>query len=120
MFVRSALIALAVTLAAPLVASAQSAPTAPPAPAAAAAPQMHHHHARYLAAVRSLGLTPDQQQQIQGFVRERKTANAGADVATRHENAKKFRHEIRGVLTPDQRAQLHAAMVQQRTTPAQQ
>ncbi len=121
MFVRSALIALAVTVAAPLAASAQSAPAAPPAPPAAVAPQPHHHHhARYLAAIRSLGLTPDQQQQIQGFVRERKAANAGADAATRHVNAKKFRHEILGVLTPDQRAQLHAAMVQQRTTPAPQ
>jgi Spy/CpxP family protein refolding chaperone len=121
-FVRSALIALAVTLAAPVAAFAQSAPAAPPAaPPAAAAPQTpHHHHARYLAAIRSLGLTPDQQQQIHGFMRERKAANAGADAATRRVNAKKFRHEVLGVLTPDQRAQLHAAMVQQRTTPAQQ
>jgi len=116
-FVRSFLPALVLALAVPLAAVAQTAPAAPPAAAAQPAP---HHHARYLAAVRSLGLTPGQQQQIDGFARARKAADAGADPATRRANAKKFRHDVAGVLTPDQRAQLHTALHPGAAAPAQQ
>ena len=113
---------LAITL--PLAAAAQTAPAppppgaAPPAQPPAAAPA--HPHPRFMAAIRSLGLTADQMQQIRGFARERKAANDGADAPTRHANAKKFRSEVDGVLTSDQRAQLRAAIVQQRTAPAPQ
>ncbi len=100
MSVRSSFLALAIVLCAPLAAGAQTAHA--------------HHHAGYLAAVRSLALTPDQQQQIQAFVRERKTANAGADLPTRRANGKTFRQEVTGILTPDQRVQLRAALAQQR------
>jgi Spy/CpxP family protein refolding chaperone len=104
-FVRSALLALTVALASPLAAAAQAAP-----PVSAA-----HHHIRYLAALRSVGLTPAQKQQIAGFLQERKAANAGADAPTRHANGRRLRREIIGVLTPEQRTQLRAAIVQQRT-----
>ncbi len=121
MSIRPLFIALAATLAFPLAAAAQSAP--PPAVPAQAAPAQAapaHHHVRFMDAVRSLSLTPDQQQKIAAFTSERAQANAGADAPTRHANAKKFRHEIVGILTPDQRAQLRAAMTQAMTAPAPQ
>ena len=123
MFVRSLLGAFILTVTVPLAAAAQTAPApppaaAPPAPPAPAAPV--HPHPHFMAAIRSLGLSADQMQQIRGFASERKTANDGADAPTRHANAKKFRSEVDGVLTPDQRTQLRAAMVQQRTAPAPQ
>jgi Spy/CpxP family protein refolding chaperone len=125
MFIRHLLIALTATLAFPLAAAAQSAPApaAPAAPAQSAPSQaapLHHHHDRYMEAVRSLSLTPDQQQKIAALARERKAANAGADAPTRHANAKKFRHDVAGLLTPDQRAQLHTTMAQGRSAPAPQ
>jgi len=112
--IRSLIAALALTLALPLVADAQTAPApAAAAPAGAAAPHAHAR-GRYMAALRSLGLTADQQSQIRGFVSATKTANAGADTATRHANLKALRREILGVLTPDQRTQLRATLKQQR------
>jgi Spy/CpxP family protein refolding chaperone len=117
--VRTTLALIALTLALPIAASAQAAPAAPPAPPApATAPSpgaMHQHHrSPYMTALRTLTLTPDQQQQIAGFMRDTKAANAGADKATKHANAKKLRAEIAGVLTPDQLTQLHAALIAQR------
>jgi hypothetical protein len=44
-------------------------------------------------------LTPEQQQQIAGFVREMRAAERA--------NAERLRHEVDGVLTPAQRAQMH-------------
>jgi Spy/CpxP family protein refolding chaperone len=109
MFVRSMLATLALALTLPLAASAQTAPPAdaPPAPAAAAP---HAHHPRYMAAIRSLALTSDQKQQIRGFANERKQANVNADEPTKRANAKKFRSEVDGVLTDDQRAQLQTLL----------
>ncbi len=110
MSIRPLFIALAVALAFPLAAAAQSAP--PPVAPSQAAPAQDapaQHHVRFMDAVRSLSLTPDQQQKIAAFASERKQANAGADAPTRRANAKKFRHEIVAILTPDQRAQLRTA-----------
>ncbi len=116
--VRSTLALIALTLAMPIAASAQAAPVAPAPPAPATAPSpgaMHQHHrSPYMTALRSLTLTPDQQQQIAGFMRDTKAANAGADKETKRANAKKLRAEIAGVLTPDQLTQLHAALLAQR------
>jgi Spy/CpxP family protein refolding chaperone len=114
--VRSTLALLILTLAMPIAASAQTAP----APAATATPGAvrQHHRSPYMTALRTLTLTPDQQQQIAGFMRDAKAANQGADKATKRANAKKLRAEIKGVLTPDQQAQLHAAMVAQRAQQA--
>ena len=124
---RSVLPLIIFVLAAPLAASAQTAsPATPPPPAAGAAPAgsvpngaPQHRHPRYLLAVRSLTLTADQKQQIAGFLHDTKAANQGADRGTRRANAKKLRDEINGVLTPDQRTQLRAALAQQRAAAQQ-
>ncbi len=108
--IRPLIAALALTLAGPLAANAQTAPAPAAAPVAGAVAPRHHARGRYMAALRSLGLTADQQSQIRGFVSATKTANAGADVSTRHANLKALRGEILGVLTPDQRTQLRAAL----------
>ena len=100
---------LALVLATPIAALAQAAPPAP-APVPPAAARAPHHANRYMAALHALTLTPDQQQQIAAFFDGAKTANAGADKSTRHANARKLRAQIAAVLTPDQRAQLRAAM----------
>jgi Spy/CpxP family protein refolding chaperone len=118
---RSLIALVALTLAVPAAAFAQTAPAPQDAPPAAAgapgssAPAARRHHGRYLAAVRALALSPEQQQQIRGFVRDTRAANQGADPATKHANTRKMRSEIEAVLTPDQRTQLHAAMVQAST-----
>jgi Spy/CpxP family protein refolding chaperone len=122
--IRPLLSALALTLALPLAASAQSAPagpaipppmsSSPAAPAPPAATPHHHHHSRYFAAIRTLGLTDDQKAQIRRMVRDTKQSNAGADPATRRANVKQLRAQIAGVLTPDQRAQLQATLAKQR------
>ncbi len=114
-----ALVALLAAL--PLAALAQAAPPAPaPAPAPTAGAPVQHHRWRYMQAVRALTLSPDQKQQIMGFVRDTKAANQGADRPTRHANVKKLRGEIDGVLTPDQRSQVQTQLEQPRaTTPAQ-
>jgi len=123
---RSLLPLLALALALPVAASAQTSPQAPPAPPAAGAPDApgamphHHHQNRYMTALRTLALSSDQKQQIRGFIRDTRTANQGADPQTKHANVKKLRGEIDGILTPDQRTQLHAALMQQRTNPPAQ
>ncbi len=108
---------LALTLGLPAVASAQTAPAAPGAPPAASAPANtapgsvpRHHHNRYMRAVRSLNLSDAQKQQIRGFVQAMRTANQNADPVTKRANAKQLRAQIDGVLTPDQRTQLRAAL----------
>jgi Spy/CpxP family protein refolding chaperone len=125
---RSLLALLALSFALPLAASAQTTPQMPPqdappgagAPAAPGATPHRHHHNRYMSALHSLALSPDQQQQIRGFMRDTRAANQGADPQTKHANVKKMRSEIDGILTPDQRTQLRAALVQQRTNPPTQ
>ena len=124
---RPALALVALLAAMPLTASAQAVPPAPPpgptaAPASApgaGAPALHRRW-RYMQAVRALTLSPDQKQQIMGFVRATRAANHGADRSTRHANVKKLRGEIDGILTPDQRAQVQTQLEQQRATPPAQ
>jgi Spy/CpxP family protein refolding chaperone len=112
--IRSLVAALVLILALPLAALAQTAPPDAAPPVAASQAQPHHHHGRYLTAVHSLALTPDQTQQIRAFVRATRQANAGADAPTRRANARKLRQQIAGVLTPEQQTQLRAALAQQR------
>ncbi len=107
MSVRSSLIALAIVLAFPLTAAAQTDPGQPaPMPAQAQPAHPHHHHRpRYVAALRTLALTPDQKAQIRGF---------------RRSDAKMFRDQVEGILTPDQRAQLRASLAPQQGAPVPQ
>jgi Spy/CpxP family protein refolding chaperone len=96
----------------PVAALAQAAPTVPaPPPAGASAPGIapaHHHHGpRYLAALRRLDLTPDQKQQIAGYVRQMRAAERA--------NAQRLHQQLDGVLTPDQRTQLQSSLQQTRS-----
>ena len=114
------IIALAATLAGSAAAGAQTT-TASPAPAASGAPAMGHHHHRHhhqsLAhALRSLNLTDAQKQQVATFASQERQANTNADPATRHANAGKFHDQVMGILTPDQKTQLQAAMRQRHGT----
>jgi Spy/CpxP family protein refolding chaperone len=100
-------------LAGPLAAGAQTPP--PPGPAGSPAPMTghyhrHHRHDSLAKALRSVNLTPAQQQQIATFRDQTKKANANADEPTRKANAAKLRDEIMSVLTPDQKAQVTAQM----------
>ncbi len=102
-------------LAGPLAAGAQTPP--PPGPAGSPAPAMsvphhrhHRHHDAFASALHSVTLTPAQQQQIASFRAQTKKANANADPATRKANTQKLHDQIMGVLTPDQKAQVTAAM----------
>jgi Spy/CpxP family protein refolding chaperone len=61
-------------------------------------------------ALRSLNLSDAQKQQIRGFARATRTADQNADPATKRANMQKLRAQIDGVLTPDQRTQLQAAL----------
>ena len=117
--IRPLLSTLALIIAIPLAASAQSVPAVPPQSAPvtpAAAPQHHHHHSHYFSAIRTLGLSDDQKAQIRSLVRDTKAANAGADAPTRHANVKQLRAKIAAVLTADQRAQLQATLAKERAT----
>jgi hypothetical protein len=114
-------IALLSALAGPLAAGAQT-PPPPAAPNAAGAPapddtaappaagHRHRRHPSFEHALRSVTLTPAQQQQIAGFRDQEKQANLNADPATKRANAAKMRQQIIGILTPDQKTQLTAAM----------
>lgn len=106
---------LAAAFAAPLAVAAQTAP-APMAPPSAVAP--HHHHAKWMQALRSVGLTPDQRAKIKGMVADSKAANQNADPATKRANRRQLRSNIEGVLTPDQLAQYRAALAAQQAPPA--
>ncbi len=106
-------------LAGPLAAGAQTPP--PPGPADSSAPAMtaphhhrHRHHDAFASALRTVTLTPNQQQQIAGFRDQTKKANAGADPDTRKANEQKLHDQIMGVLTPAQKTQVTAVM--QRST----
>ncbi len=113
-------LALIAAFAFPLAASAQNAP-APGAPAAPAAQSHHHrhhrhHHNRYMHAMRGLNLSDAQRQQIAGIVKGVRSQNEGADRQTRRANMKALRAQIEGVLTSDQRNQLHANLAESRRT----
>jgi Spy/CpxP family protein refolding chaperone len=107
-------LALVAVFAGPLAAGAQTPP--PPAPIGSGAPAMtpHHHHHRhrdpFMRALRTVTLTPAQQKQIAGFRDQAKKSKANADSATRKTNDSKLHDQIMGVLTPDQKTQVTAAM----------
>lgn len=114
--------ALAAVCALPLAASAQTAPNSGLAGPPAAQPGMHHrrHHRNpYLHAMRGLHLSDAQRQQIAGILKSSRAAGKGADRQTRRANMEAMRKQIDGVLTPDQRTQLHAKVAQARRRFAQ-
>jgi Spy/CpxP family protein refolding chaperone len=99
----------------PLAASAQVVPAPGMAAPAPGAPQHHHHHgSRYMHAMRGLGLSPAQKQQIAGIMHGARGQNKDADPQTRRANARALHQQIEGVLTADQRSQLHANLAQGR------
>ncbi|MBV8579545.1 MAG: hypothetical protein JOZ86_02825 [Candidatus Eremiobacteraeota bacterium] len=104
--------ALAVALAVPAGAFAQT--TAAPASPAPAAPVGHHHHDnRMKAALAQLGLSGQQQSQVDQILAQAKATRAAdrnADPATKRADAQKIRAQIDAVLTPAQRAQLQSMM----------
>jgi Spy/CpxP family protein refolding chaperone len=59
-------------------------------------------------ALRSVNLTPAQQQQVATLHAAEQKANASADPATKEANAQKMRSQIMAILTPDQKTQLEA------------
>ena len=105
--------ALAVALAVPAGAFAQTT-AAPASPAPAAAPGGHHHHgSRLKAALATLGLSDQQKSQIdQIFAQAKQTreADRNADPATKRADAQKIRAQIDAVLTPAQRTQLQSTL----------
>jgi Spy/CpxP family protein refolding chaperone len=115
-------LALLAAFALPLAASAQTFPNpgnagpAPSAPQTQQQPQPQHHrrHNPYLHAMRGLGLSPAQRQQIAGIMKSSRAASKGADPQTRHANRLAMQQQIDGVLTPDQRTQFHAKLAQAR------
>lgn len=107
--------ALAVACALPAVAFAQTAPA--PAPLTSPMPGKHGHHGHrggYMRVLNTLGLSAAQKQQIQTAMQQSRQANQNADPATRKANREKLRAQIDGILTPDQRTRLQAALAQQR------
>lgn len=107
-------LALVTLFAGPLAAGAQSPPL--PAPGSSSAPAIppHHHRHRhrdpFMRALRTVTLTPAQQQQIATFRDQTQKANANADSATRQANTAKLHDQIMGVLTPDQKTQVTSAI----------
>jgi Spy/CpxP family protein refolding chaperone len=102
------------TVPAAILAQTTPVPSASSAPAAVASPlpTAHHHRHRpsFMHALRSLNLTPAQQQQVAAFHATEQQANAGANPATKQANAQKMRTQIMGILTPDQKTQLEAQL----------
>jgi len=113
-------LALLAAFAMPLAASAQNFPnpgSAGPAPSAQQTQQQPaHHHRRnpYMHAMRGLGLSSAQRQQIVGIMKSSRASSKGADPQTRRANRLAMRQQIDGVLTPDQRTQFHAKLAQAR------
>jgi len=107
-------LALIALFTSPLAAGAQTPPPAPVASTAPATTPRHHHHHRhcdpFMRALRTVSLTPSQQQQIAGFRDQAKKADANADPATRKATTSKLHDQIMGVLTPAQKTQVTTAM----------
>jgi len=61
-------------------------------------------------ALATLGLSDEQKSQIRDIMSATRKQNADADPATRRANYKAAFAKIDGVLTPDQRAKLHAKL----------
>jgi Spy/CpxP family protein refolding chaperone len=66
-------------------------------------------------AMRGLGLSAAQRQQIVSIMKNSRAANKSADPQTRRANRLAMRQQIDGVLTPDQRTQFHAKLAQARS-----
>ncbi len=107
-------LALLAAFALPLAASAQTVPApgaAAPAPAAGA-PHHHrrHHRNPYMHAMRGLNLSDAQKQQISGILKSARGQNKNADPQARRANVRALHQQIEGILTADQRSQLHAKL----------
>jgi len=99
-------LALLAAFALPLAASAQTVPApgaAAPAPAVHQHQHRNHHRNRYMHAMRGLGLSDAQKQQIAGIMKSAHRANVRA-----------LHQQIEGILTDTQRNQLHAKLAQGR------
>ena len=111
-------ITLAVIVAAPLGASAQTAPAARPA---LCAPQHHHHrhHHRnaFMRSLHTLTLSDQQKQQIRDLAKSARAANHSADRATHKANEQKLHDGVLGLLTPDQKTQLQAEITREKDQP---
>jgi Spy/CpxP family protein refolding chaperone len=113
-------LALFAAFALPLAASAQTVPapgasaqTVPAPGASAPVPAVHRHHRhhnRYMHALRGLQLSDTQKQQIAGIMKNARGANKNADPQTRRANVRALHQQIEGVLTDEQRSQLHAKL----------
>jgi Spy/CpxP family protein refolding chaperone len=109
------LIALGAALIVPLGVGAQTPPASAPAASAtgnaASSTGRHggHHRESLLHALRAVNLTAAQRAAVKNFREARNAADANADSATKRTNAIKFRQQIMGILTSDQKAQLRAA-----------
>jgi Spy/CpxP family protein refolding chaperone len=112
----AALLLCAAAIGTPLALRAQTQPVAQTLPAGTAE---HHHGNPLMKALKTLSLTPAQQQQISGFVAASKQANVDASTDERRANRKKLREEIMGVLTPGQQAKLKATLQQERQAQGQ-
>jgi Spy/CpxP family protein refolding chaperone len=110
-------LALFAAFALPLAASAQTVPapgasaqTVPNPGASAPVPAVHRHHNRYMHTLRGLQLSDTQKQQIAGIMKNARGANKNADPQTRRANVRALHQQIEGVLTDEQRSQLHAKL----------
>ncbi|HEY0799019.1 MAG TPA: hypothetical protein VGD50_07700 [Candidatus Baltobacteraceae bacterium] len=110
----AALLACAAAIGTPLALHAQTAPAAQTAPDSTTPGAHHHHRNPLMKALRTLDLTPQQHQQIAGFIAANKQANQGAAPDVRRSNERNLRTEIQGVLTPAQAAQLKAEIQRER------
>ena len=114
-------LALLAAFAMPLAASAQTFPnpgapgSAPSAQQPGQQPAQHHHRNPFMRAMRGLGLSAAQRQQIVSIMKNSRAANKSADAQTRRANRLAMRQQIDGVLTPDQRTQFHAKLAQARS-----
>jgi len=65
-------------------------------------------------AIRGLGLSDAQKQQIAGIMKSWRDANKNADPQTRRGSVPALHQQIEGVLTASQRSQLHTNLAQGR------
>jgi Spy/CpxP family protein refolding chaperone len=105
--------ALVAALAAPLAASAQSAPSPSAAPHADwyGGHRWHHPHRNpYLHALRSVNLSAAQKQQVRKAFEQMRAADRTAMRA----NAEKMRGQVEAILTPAQRTELRSNLERER------
>jgi len=111
---RLGVFALLAAFALPLAASAQTVPAPGAATPVPAMHRHHRHHNPYMHAVRGLQLSDAQKQQIAGIMKSARGENKNADPQTRRANVRALHQQIEGVLTDDQRSQLHAKLSEAR------